>query len=71
MTQDLPLGSSSFNPGLSHVAQGPPSGGYMTSGGFPSTAVDFPGLDPNSDSGDFSFMHKSEVVQGNHRLVQC
>lgn len=69
--QDLPLGTSSFNPGLSHVTQTPPSGGFVASGGFPSTrAVDFPGLDPASDSTAFNFMHKSEVVQGEQDVAQ-
>lgn len=68
--QDLPLGTSSFNPGLGHVNQTSPSGGYVASGGFPSTAVDFPGLDPGSDSTAFNFMHESKVVQGEQDVAQ-
>ena len=68
--QDLPLGTSSFNPGLGHVNQTSPSGGYVASGGFPSTAVDFPGLDPGSDSTAFNFMHESKVVQGGQDVAQ-
>lgn len=68
--QELPSGVSSFGAGLSHVTQAPPSSGYVATGAFPSTAVDFPGLDPGSDSTEFSFMHQSEVVQGEQRVVQ-
>ena len=68
--QDLPLGVSPYSPGLSHGTQDPPSAGYVGSGVFPSTAVDFPGLDPSSDSNEFSFMHQSEVAQGEPAVVQ-
>lgn len=68
--QELPVGVSSFGTGLSHVTQAPPSSGYVGSGVFSSTAVDFPGLDPGSGSTEFSFMHQSEVVQGEQRVVQ-
>ena len=64
------MGVSSFGTGLSHVTQAPPSGGYAATGVFPSTAVDFPGLDPGSDSTEFNFMHRSEVVQGEQRVAQ-
>lgn len=52
------------------MTQTPPSGEYVGSGVFSSTAVDFPGLDPASDSNEFNFMHQSEVVQGEPVIVQ-